>query len=45
MLAETLLSNLDDNLSRIALVSQALSTGQGQEHAERHMAWLEAALR
>lgn len=44
-LAETLFSSLDDDLSRIALVSQALSTGQGQEHAERHMAWLEATLR
>jgi thioredoxin 1 len=43
--AETLLSTLDDDLSRIALVSQALSTGQGQEHSERHMAWLEAILR
>ena len=44
-LADTLLSNLNDDLSRIALVSQALNAGQGQEHAKRHMEWLEATLR
>jgi hypothetical protein len=44
-LAELLLTTLDDDLSRIALVSQALNTGQGQEHAVRHMSWLEATIR
>ena len=44
-LAELLLASLDDDLSRIALVSQALKTGQGQEHAVRHMSWLETTIR
>jgi thioredoxin 1 len=44
-IAEALLSHLDDELSRIALVQGALTAGQGQEHAERHRAWLEESLR
>ena len=44
-IAEALLSHLDDDLSRIALVKGALTAGQGQEHAERHKAWLEDSLR
>ena len=44
-LADSLLSHLDDELSRIALVTQAIAAGVAQEHTERHVRWLEEALK
>jgi len=45
LLAETLLAHLDDRLSRIALVTRAIAAGVAQDQTERHVRWLEEALR
>lgn len=43
--AEVLLTGLDDELSRIALVTQAIAAGVAQEHTERHVRWLDEAMK
>ncbi len=43
--ADVLLTGLDDELSRIALVTQAVAAGVAQEHTERHVRWLNEAMK
>jgi len=43
--AGILLSGLDDSASRITLVTQAIAAGVSQEHTERHVRWLDEAVK
>lgn len=44
-ITDELFTRLDDDLSRISLVTQAISAGVAQKQSERHVRWLEEALR
>jgi len=43
--AEVLLSGLDDDSSRISLVTHAIAAGVAQEHTERHVRWLDETMK
>ena len=43
--AGILLSGLDDSSSRITLVTQAIAAGVSQDHTERHVRWLDQAIK
>jgi thiol-disulfide isomerase/thioredoxin len=43
--AEVLLSGLDEDASRIALVTQAIAAGVAHKHKERHVRWLDETMK